>query len=190
MGIEARGKAHRTARIGGLLVKQTPELDRVQEHMQPGAITRDGFLGEDTRKLVDIIQADAVAVREAGLTHGAIADALEDMTRKGVHLMEHEVEVDGRYKVRVRDDRGKLPSPWGDGLFIKGDTEMHDPVTGRTFRWNGLTTHMIRTHGFYNGKGAYFRIDPEAIIETLGLTPTEEPPRREEYPPEIQDAIE
>ena len=45
-------------------------------------------------------------------------------------LMEEAVQVEGRYQVQVRDDRGRLPSPWGDGTFEKGDVELNDTQTG------------------------------------------------------------
>ena len=39
-------------------MKMTPELTKAQENMRPGEITADGFLGNDKRPLVDIIEAD------------------------------------------------------------------------------------------------------------------------------------
>ena len=45
-------------------MKQTPELDRAQAAMRPGAITQDGFLGPDARKLADIVAGDRRAVTD------------------------------------------------------------------------------------------------------------------------------
>jgi hypothetical protein len=155
-------------------MKQTPELDRVQEKMQPGEITLDGFLGDDDRKLVDILIDDAETVQARGILHKQIADRLDELAEEGRDIAERELEVEDRYKVRVRDDRGVLPSPWGDGRFSKADVHMDDPVTGLSFRWNRLTTHMIREYGFYGGHGSPYRINPADIIRALELSPMEE----------------
>jgi hypothetical protein len=149
-------------------MKQTPELDRIQAKMQRGALTLKGFLGTDDRKLADILAADAEALRGKGVTAAQIADRLAELTEKGRSLMEEEIAVeDGRYRITVRDDRGLLPSPWGDGLFEKGDVELTEVATGRRLRWNGLTIQLIRAHGFFNGRGSDYRIDPPTAIDTL-----------------------
>ena len=156
-------------------MKQSPELDAVQERMRPGELTLTGFLGEDTRKLVDILQADEEAVHSRGVSHTQIAGRLKELTEAGRDIMEREVLVEDRFAVRVRDDRGLIPSPWGDGLFQKGDVEMTDRRGGRHFRWNELTLHMVRAHGFYSGRGSSYRLDPADLVDTLGLAPDEEP---------------
>jgi hypothetical protein len=96
-------------------VKQTPELDLVQAKMQPGVLTLNGFLGHDDRKLADIIAADAQVFARTGIKPAQIAERLQVIATRGADLMEEEILVDNRYRVRVRDDRGKIPSPWSDG---------------------------------------------------------------------------
>jgi len=150
-------------------VKLSPYLKRIQEKMQPGVLTLRGFLGTDTRNLSEILIEDAATVRSFRASNEKIAAALEKITVKATHLMETEVEVNGRFLVKVRDDRGKLPSPWGDGSFDKGDTQLSDPVTGVSMFWNSLSVHMIRSHGFYNGKGSPYRIDPATVIKLFSL---------------------
>lgn len=150
-------------------MKQTPELDRIQARMQPGVMTLKGFLGNDDRKLSDIIAHDALSLAKVKMTNGLVADTLEKLTEKARDIMEIEKIIDGRYKITVRDDRGLIPSPWGDGLFGKGDSELIDMITGLRFRWNGLTIHMIRNHGFYNGRGSDYRIEPELFQKIVDL---------------------
>ena len=152
-------------------MKQTPELDRIQARMQPGILTMKGFLGHDPRPLAEILAGDLATVTAAGITHAQIADRLAAITRQGTDLMEREVTVEGRFQVTVRDDRGLLPSPFGGGRYAKGDTEVTDPRTGRTFRWNDLTLHLIRDHGFYNGRGSDYRLEPEELVAVFGIAP-------------------
>lgn len=150
-------------------MRQTPELDKIQQRMQPGILTLHGFLDTDTRKLADIIAKDNETVLSHGITHEQIADKLTDLTEKGRDIMESEVTVDGRYRIIVRDDRGVMPSPFGDGNFGKGDVEMTDKVSGNHFKWNDLCIHMIRNHGFYSGIGSLYRLDPRKLFESLVL---------------------
>ena len=58
-------------------MKQTPEYDKIQENMRKGVITLDGFLGDDTRKLVDIIAEDTFAIHAHHTTKEAIASRME-----------------------------------------------------------------------------------------------------------------
>jgi hypothetical protein len=152
-------------------VRHTPELDRIQSRMQPGELTLHGFLGSDHRKLGDILEADRQLAHARDISHEQIADRLDELAARGRDLMEREVEVEERYKVTVRDDRGVLPCPWGDGNFRKEDVHLCDPQTGAQLRWNELTAHMIRAHGFYGGVGSPYRIDPAAAIQALNLQP-------------------
>lgn len=150
-------------------MKQTPELDLVQEKMRPGVLTLKGFLGHDDRKLADIIETDHQVVRRLQLDVARIAAKLVDLAERGRDLMEQEVLVDDRYLIKVRDDRGKIPSPWSDGLFEKGDVDMRDQKTGKTLKWNSLTLRLMQEHGFFGGYGSEYRIDPAALVEILGL---------------------
>ena len=148
-------------------MKQTPELDLVQEKMKPGVLTLKGFLGFDDRKLADIIAADHQAVVGFGIDLASICERLSDLAERGRDLMEQEVKVDGRYLVKVRDDRGKIPSPWGDGLFEKGDVEMTDTRSGKKLKWNQLTLRLALAHGFLGGRGSEYRLEPEDLVEIL-----------------------
>jgi hypothetical protein len=148
-------------------VKQTPELNRIQEKMRPGVLTLKGFLGHDDRKLADILETDHQTIQRLNLDTARIAVCLQDLADRGSDLMEQEVLVDNRYLIKVRDDRGKIPSPWGDGLFEKGDVDLVDQKTGKTLKWNRLTLRLLEVHGFFGGYGSEYRIDPEAIVEIL-----------------------
>ncbi|MBU1107654.1 MAG: hypothetical protein KKB51_13365 [Candidatus Riflebacteria bacterium] len=158
-------------------MKQTPELDRIQRKMQPGVLTLKGFLGHDDRKLADIIDADRQTMLAMHLDVAQIVAKLQDLAERGVDLMEQEVLVDNRYLIRVRDDRGKIASPWGDGLFEKGDVDLVDQKTGKTLKWNRLTLRLIQKHDFFGGYGSEYRIDPESVREILDLEPVADEPQ-------------
>lgn len=150
-------------------MKQTPQLDRVESRMRPGQLTLKGFLGHDDRKLVDIIAADQDIVNANSIDVEKLCNKLEQIADKGADIMESEKIVEDTYKVKVRVDRGKIPSPWGDGLFRKGDVELIHIESGNRLKWNELTLSMIRKHGFFGGKGSEYRIDPVQAKEVLNL---------------------
>lgn len=156
-------------------MKQTPELDRIQEKMKPGILTLKGFLGYDDRKLADIIADDRQSINSHRVSIDVICEKLQDLAQRGTDLMEQEVSVDDIYKIKVRDDRGKIPSPWNDGLFEKGDVELTDTRTGKKLKWNQLTLRLARVHGFFGGHGSEYRLDPAEVVEILNLKPNQEP---------------
>jgi len=152
-------------------VKQTPELDLVQSKMQPGVLTLKGFLGSDDRKLADILVADQQSFSRLGITPLQVAERLQQLADLGADLMEEEILVENRYRIKVRDDRGKIPSPWGDGLFEKGDVDLIDNNTGETLKWNKLTLRLMSVHGFCGGIDSEYRLDPEKLTRILDLKP-------------------
>ena len=65
---------------------------------------------------------------------------------------------------------GPIPCPWGGcGVFAKGETELTDAVGGKTLRFTPLSVHLIRHHGFYQGKGARYRLEPAELARLLDI---------------------
>jgi uncharacterized DUF497 family protein len=58
-------------------MKQTPDFAKAEANMQAGVITADGFLGEDTRPLTDIIEHDEESFASLGLDFDEVAVVLE-----------------------------------------------------------------------------------------------------------------
>ncbi len=151
-------------------MKESPELHAVEQRMQPGSITRDGFLGDETRPLGQILEEDAEQVRRLGLTHGQIARRMEHFTEEGRGGLGTTVVVDEDYEVRVETVRGMLPCPWGHaGVYPKVNVWLKNRANGEELMWTALNIHMIGEHGFYEGRGGGFRIDPARAKRALGL---------------------
>lgn len=156
-------------------MKQTPEYDRIQAQMQKGVITLDGFLGDDGRKLVDIIAADTLTVHTRGTTHRAIAEKMEHFRNLGLEGLGNFITLDEHFEVKVETIRGLLPSPFGGaGMYGKVNTTVVNKRVGRTITYTDLHIHFIADHGFYEGIGSPFRLDPDALIEILEVGPGEE----------------
>lgn len=154
-------------------MKQSPLLQQVQEQMKPGVITLNGFLGADTRNLVEILIDDDAAVRRLGRTHRRIADRMQYFRDAGYKGLGEFITVDDHFEVRVDSVRGKLPSPFGGAkLYRKVNTTVKNLKKAKEITFTDLHIHFIRDHGFYEGKGSPFRLNPEEIIEILEVSPS------------------
>lgn len=155
-------------------MRQTPELNTVEARMRSGAIVREGFLGTDHRTLSEILDEDQNTVNRLGVTHAQIADRMDHLCEEGKGGLGTTVRVDADFEVSVQSVRGFLPCPWGHkGLYPKLNVHVRNRRTGRTMLWTGMQIHLIREHGFYQGRGSGFRIEPEDAVEILDVKPTQ-----------------
>lgn len=151
-------------------MKQTPELDKAQTSMRPGIITHDGFLGTDTRKLADILAEDQGLVTKLGLTHEAIAARMRELQTAGEEGLGLDMKVAPHFEVRVEDVRGKLPCPFGHtGLFPKVNVTVRNLALNREVVFTELQRHLIESHGFYQGRGSAYRLEPADLAAVLDV---------------------
>lgn len=155
-------------------MKQSPQLKQIQENMRPGVLTLNGFLGTDGRDLVEILETDAAEVRRLKTTHRAISDRMALLRDRGKEGLGEFIDVDPNFEVRVDSVRGGIPSPFGDrGLIPKTNTTVRNTRLGREIVFTDVNIHLIGEHGFYEGRGSLFRVEPEDLVEVLEV-PAEE----------------
>lgn len=156
-------------------MKQSPELQKAQDSMKPGVITLYGFLGTDDRNLIDILTEDDGAVKRLGLSHAHIAERMTELRDKGKGGLGEFIKVDPHFQVRVESVRGKLPSPFGGpGLYQKTNTIVKNESVGAEIVYSDMHIHLIKDHGFYQGKGSRFRLDPAELARVLEIEPEDE----------------
>lgn len=149
-------------------MKQDPELGKIQNNMQPGSLSAEGFLGDDNRNLIDIINEDSQVVERYGSSHQEIALRLREMTRAAAKGLGRPVDFGDDYIVSSEDHRGRIPCPFRDRFYAdKRNTVAENRRTGRRLLWTDLNIHMIEAHGFYEGRGSSFRLEPADLIEFL-----------------------
>ncbi len=164
-------------------MKQSPELAKIQEQMKPGVITSCGFLGPDRRNLIDILIDDDAAVQRLNTTHGKIAAKMKYFRDLGIEGLGMFEKVDDHFEVKVESMRGKLPSPFNDQEMVeKQNTTVVNKKLEMEITYTDLQIHMIERHGFYQGKGSLFRIDPEHLVKVLEIVPDIEKPLPDYYP--------
>jgi hypothetical protein len=150
-------------------MKQTPKEIKSLENFEPGKISKDGFLGTDRRHLHDIIRADQLSLSRLNVTNEQIADRLQYFIDKGKRAFETEIEL-GEFLVRVKWSRGMLPCPFGEPeLHYKIITTVYNISLREEIKYSQLSVHLIRAHGFFEGKGSAFRLEPEELIKVLNI---------------------
>jgi hypothetical protein len=151
-------------------VKQSPALDRVEKTMRSMSISQRGFLGRESRKLVEILTEDQGTVHSLGLSHEVIAQRLRTLTEAARDAWGEPVVVEERFEVRLVEARGKIPCPWGHpGLYPKTHVVLKDTRTGESLVWSDLALHLIEEHGFYQGRGSPYRLEPRTIKRVFDL---------------------
>ena len=156
--------------MNGRPVKQSPELDRIERNMRPMCLCQRGFLGYERRKLIEILTDDQGTVNSLGLSHEMIAQRLRAITEKARDGWGDPVIVDGKFSVEVNEVRGKIPCPWGHpGLYPKTHVKLEKIETGETLIWSDLGIHLVEEHGFYQGRGSPYRLDPPEVNRILEM---------------------
>tara|TARA_B100000614_G_C14556661_1_gene495757 strand:- start:806 stop:1270 length:465 start_codon:yes stop_codon:yes gene_type:complete len=154
-------------------MKMSPEYTKAQENMQPGVITSDGFLGDDTRNIVDIIEADEEEFSRLGMDFDEVVGILRRLLEEGRKGLGEPVTIDGKWIVTTTEARGHLASPFEDGIYRKVNALIeHAPggtPDGTSLLVSDLSLHLMEKNHFLQGKGASFRIDPETVKKVLEL---------------------
>jgi len=149
-------------------MKRSPKSKKLDEILAASRIVSGGFLGSDHRTAEEIIDSDAATVARLGYSNKQIASrmkALTEIARSGLGTF---VDAGENLEVKVDDTRGTLVCPWPHaGRYFKTVTTAHRTDTGKTLRWSELSIHMIAEHGFFEGTGSTFRLDPDTLIQII-----------------------
>ncbi|MCX7656597.1 MAG: hypothetical protein N2Z76_08750 [Treponemataceae bacterium] len=148
-------------------MKMSYDERQAYEKMKAGVITSIGFLGHDTRPLSDIIAADEELFRALDLDFGVVADRLEQLARQGAVGLGEPITVEGGFVVKSDEARGKLPCPYGDGLYHKNAVSVERGQ--EKIIYSDLSLHLLRVHHFCQGQGSPFRLDPLVLKRILGM---------------------
>ncbi|NLL47807.1 MAG: hypothetical protein GX249_04410 [Firmicutes bacterium] len=150
-------------------MKQGPELKRIEDNMRSGQLAAHQFLGTDTRALKDIILHDQLLLEPLGLTPQDIAERMLYFTEKAEENLGPQL-IDKVFRVERQEHKGDIPCPFADNSQAsKSITQVTNTRTGKTVSWSDLNIHLIAEHGFFEGHGAPFRVDPVEIAEVLDI---------------------
>ncbi|MEN3008706.1 hypothetical protein [Pseudothermotoga sp.] len=143
-------------------MKMTPQQIKAQENMKPGKITADGFLGDDDRNIVDIIQEDETNFARLGIDFSEVAELMRKLMREGLKGLGEPIVYE-KWEIKVDEARGFLPCPYQDGIFRKRVATVRNLKNNEQIIFSDLSIHLLEKHHFLQGKGSKFRIEPEKI---------------------------
>ncbi|MDC7222312.1 MAG: hypothetical protein PQJ60_01155 [Spirochaetales bacterium] len=149
-------------------MQENPAMHKILENLKPGVISLHGFLGKDKRDLDTIIEHDEGELTRLGITQEQIAVKLEEIRDKAMEGLGTYVKLNDTYMAKADSIRGKMPCPFDHaGLYGKTVITIQNIKTDEEMIYTDLGIHLIREHGFFQGKGSLFRLEPEHMADLL-----------------------
>ena len=149
-------------------MKKTPQTEKLEQLLRSSGLSAGGFMGRDRRPISEIIETDRAEVQRLGYNLKQIAARMQALTDAGVPAFGNSVIVDQRLDVRVEESRGRIVCPWPHAVGCpKRVTTIRDMKTEQTIRYADLNVHLIAEHGFFEGRGSTFRLEPAQLIALI-----------------------
>jgi hypothetical protein len=150
-------------------MKQSPRDKKLEEVLRSTRLVAGGFMGTDPRHPIEIIEQDTAALENLGVTTGQLAQRMRELTELAKPRLGTWIDdAFGKIRIKSEDFKGTLVCPWPHpGFYDKRITTLEHLQTHQQISWTDLNIHMIEEHGFFEGKGAFFRIEPKEIVDIL-----------------------
>ena len=150
-------------------MKQSPRDKKLEEVLRSTKMVAGGFMGTDTRHPIEVIEQDMIALEDLDMTVLDLTARMRALTELAKPRLGNWIEDETKtVRVKSEDFKGQLVCPWPHaGMFDKRITTVERIATGQSISWTDLNIHMIAEHGFFEGKGAFFRIEPAEIVSIL-----------------------
>lgn len=155
-------------------MKRSPDEEHLRMNLGPSKFSAEGFLGHDDRSLEEIVASDLRSLEELGATKGQLVHTLRDVYNKAKEAFGAEIHVAPDVTAVYYESRGRVPSPFrGDGTFEKGEVMLRNAQNSQSLLVTNLSIHLIEKHGFFQGKGTRYRIDPRIAVEMFDIARSE-----------------
>lgn len=145
------------------------KLAKAYKNMKSGIITKNGFLGNDKRKLTDIISSDEKAIKSLKLNLDKIFKRIEYFKNECEKKLGETIIIDNKWEIKIYEARGFLPCPFEDGIFRKKNIQIKNISKNKIIFFSDLSLHLFKKHHFLQGSNSEYRINPEEIKEILEL---------------------
>ncbi len=150
------------------MAKESPQLQRLQEVLRSSKLVYGGFMGTDSRSVLDVIEADLAELSRLDITAERIAARMQEITDIAKDGLGNWVKIDENRQAMIEEAKGTLVCPWPHpGKFAKRVTTVKLNKSGQTIHWADLNIHLISEHGFFEGRGSTFRIEPQKLIRVI-----------------------
>ncbi|MHC4517266.1 MAG: hypothetical protein ACYTAS_01645 [Planctomycetota bacterium] len=149
-------------------MKQSPNMQKLEQMLRSSVLVVGGFMGGDSRPVTEVIDEDAATLAHLDVTAEQVAARMQEITDAAIKGLGNWVVVDAGHEAMVEEARGAIFCPWSDGQrFRKRVTLVKLAPSGRQVQWSDLNIHLIGKHTFFEGKGSYFRTEPEELVKAL-----------------------
>jgi hypothetical protein len=149
-------------------MKRSLQMQKLDEMLRSSKLVAGGFMGSDRRSVHEIVDADKAEVERIGRTLEDIGQRMREISDAAVAGLGTWVTVDEKRRAMASQVKGALTCPWPHpGRFDKTVTTVEFIESGKIVRWSELNIHMIAEHGFFEGKGATFRLEPEELTAVI-----------------------
>ncbi|NIP22544.1 MAG: hypothetical protein GWN67_01555 [Phycisphaerae bacterium] len=149
-------------------MKESPQDRKLEGLLRSSRLAAGGFMGHDTRIVWEVIDADAAELSRLGLTKEQVAERMREITQVAICGLGSWVPVGDDLQGKVDEAKGWLVCPWPHkGKLAKRITVVKVIETGESIRWSDLNIHLIGEHGFFEGKGSDFRIEPRELARII-----------------------
>jgi hypothetical protein len=150
-------------------MKQSPRDKKLEEVLRSTRLVAGGFMGADQRHPADVIEQDGAMLEKLGVTTLQLSYRMRELTDLArPRLGTWTTDPSGKFRVKSEDFKGTLVCPWPHpGFYEKRITTVEHLRTHQQISWTDLNIHMIEEHGFFEGKGAFFRVEPKEIVSIL-----------------------
>jgi hypothetical protein len=149
-------------------MKQSPDMQKLEEVLRSSALTAGGFMGSDARSVIEVIETDAAELFQLGVSREQLGTRMTEITAAAEKGLGTWVRIDDVREAAIDEARGQMVCPWPhEARFHKRVTTVRRTDSGQTVRWSDLNVHLIAAHGFFEGKGSTFRIEPAGLVRVL-----------------------
>ena len=149
-------------------MKESPEARNLEQILRSSKMSAGGFMGSDSRSVAEIIDADAFEVSKYGYTVQQLSSRMQDITNTAKRGLGTWIKVDDKHQAMVEEARGSIACPWPHlRRFVKRVTTVKHLDSGQTIRWTDLNIHLIGEHGFFEGRGSAFRVEPGKLAKVI-----------------------
>jgi len=149
-------------------MKESPQAQKLEEVLRSSKLVSGGFMGDDLRSFSEIIDKDMAALSHLGYKINQVAATMQKITDTAISGFGSWVKLDQRRETKADEAKGSLVCPWPHpGRFAKRVTTVRLIGADQTIKWSDLSIHLIAEHGFFEGKGSAFRIEPEDLIKII-----------------------
>jgi len=148
--------------------KKSPDTQKLQEILHSSKLVRGSFLGTDRRGVLEIIDADAAEMARLGVGPEVLAGRMQEITDLAQKSLGNWVKIDNKRQAMTQEARGNLVCPWPHpAKFAKRVTTVKMIDSDKSIQWADLNIHLIAKHGFFEGRGSAFRIEPAELIDMI-----------------------